>query len=231
MNEKLNINQIDGLIKDFILRKSEYSQWNKSQAINYNIFDVLNIRYRETKTHTPFLANLLRSKSTHGQQLLFYNEFISQLEGELINRSLDLFKVKSLSNYQVIEEKDTLVYGRIDILIKSIGTHNKFAIIIENKINAGDQKNQLQRYYDYCSKTLALKDDEIIIVYLTKSGLNASDESISKDKRNELIEKGVLVNMSYHKHIKKMLEKCLDQIDANNLRVLLEQYISIIKHI
>lgn len=217
--------------------KKAYADWNIDNAINYNIFDILNIRFRETKTHTPFLVNLLKPKSSHGQQCLFYNAFLEQVflafekKEALSDQKKDLFSKVGLNDIHVIEEKSTTMYGRIDILIRSVGNKEPFAIVIENKINAGDQKKQLTRYYKYCTKTLGLSDNQIILVYLTKEGKEASDTSMHHEKRNQLEEAQVLVNISYHEHINNMLEECFESIKSENVKILVQQYINIIKNI
>lgn len=82
--------------------------------------------------------------------------------------------------------------GRIDILI-----YNKTnKVIIENKIFAGDQVNQLLRYYNY--------DKAAKLYYLTLFGTGPSEESTGKgqlkfDPNNCL---------SYASDILQWLEKC-----------------------
>ncbi|MBW1616083.1 MAG: hypothetical protein JRJ49_06030 [Deltaproteobacteria bacterium] len=52
----LGYNSLQNIIKIF----------NRKEASDYNIFDILNIKGAETKTHTPFLCNLLNPEGTHG---------------------------------------------------------------------------------------------------------------------------------------------------------------------
>ncbi|RZJ55986.1 MAG: hypothetical protein EOO44_01170, partial [Flavobacterium sp.] len=62
-----DIPKYDSLLDDFSAMKKEYYQWNRKEAEKYNIFHILNIRHGETKTHTPYLINLLNPKASHAQ--------------------------------------------------------------------------------------------------------------------------------------------------------------------
>ena len=63
--------------------------------------------------------------------------------------------------------------GRLDIILMD---KHKNAIVIENKIDAYDQHKQLLRYYNYCKKHFK----NYRIIYLTKSGIDPSDDSCGK---------------------------------------------------
>ena len=85
------------------------------------------------------------------------------------------------AKFESVHTEFTTKEGRkIDILI----VFDKFEIIIENKINAGDQENQLADYYiDRNNGKL------IFLVYLTRFGYGASEYSIGKEIKEELKDK------------------------------------------
>jgi len=176
--------KIKTLLTEYTITNNKYLEWNKTNAIDYNIFEILNIRHLETKTHTPFLVNLLKPNSTHGQGLLFYNLLLEQIKFNKNSQKIEKFKT---SKIEVFEEKSTANYGRIDILIQSKGNEEPFALIIENKIYASDQDMQLERYYKYCTRVLGLKDDNILLIYLSPEGNMASESSMDIEKQNSLI--------------------------------------------
>ena len=60
--------------------------------------------------------------------------------------------------------------GRIDLLIQDNKNH---AIVIENKINAGDQYKQLLRYHNWATKN----SQKSVLLYLTKYGSEAEEYS------------------------------------------------------
>lgn len=90
-------------------------------------------------------------------------------------------KIKNAKFENVYREFQTKEGRRIDILI----VFNKFEIIIENKINASDQENQLLDYYNDRYNG----EKEIFLVYLTRWKYEASEYSISKETKEKLKDK------------------------------------------
>ena len=90
-------------------------------------------------------------------------------------------KIKDAKFENVYREFQTKEGRRIDILI----VFDKFEIIIENKINAGEQESQLEDYY----KDRYNNGKEIFLVYLTRWKYEASEYSISKETREKLKDK------------------------------------------
>ncbi|NRT12473.1 PD-(D/E)XK nuclease family protein [Flavobacterium sp. 14A] len=219
-----DIPKYDALLEDYTAMRKEYYRWNRKKAERYNIFQVLNIRHAETKTHTPFLINLLNPKGSHAQGLLFFNLFIAAIAPE---SKKHLFKDLNIYNLRLKEEKST-EDGRLDIFIESFGLKDRFVIVIENKINAGDQEKQLERYYNHCLKE-GYNDNNILLVYLTKSGTKASDGSITKLEQKRLKEVDTLVNISYRKDIRKIVKAFIKQSDSRKVKFITKQYLSIIK--
>ena len=130
----------------------------------FNLFSVLRSNSDEVRLHSRFLGEILNPQGTHGFNNLFLDEFLKHLK---ISPELS---------------KDALVmteYKNIDIFIKI----NDVAIIIENKIYAVDQDNQLSRYYE---SILAEGYKYIYIIYLTLDGANPSSQSIDKLKSSYL---------------------------------------------
>lgn len=101
-------------------------------------------------------------------------------------------------------------HANIDILIRD---HNH-AVIIENKIYAGDQHKQLQRYHEY-AKNLNFKP---ILFYLTLDGHEASEQSLGS-----LSEKPTLI--SYKNQITQWLTACVKEAAMKPaLREIIIQY-------
>lgn len=86
--------------------------------------------------------------------------------------------------------------GKIDIIVRD--SQSK-AIIIENKIYAEDQKNQLLRYYNYGERYYA---DNYRLFYLTFEGTYPSECATSGKCLNH-------INLSYREHIINWLENCM----------------------
>ena len=157
----------------------KYTSLNDSNS--FNIFEILRHKSDEVNLHSRFLVELLDKNGKH------------HLGDRFLQLFLPIVKVKNFdfNDYQVIKE-----YKNIDILIRN----NSQAIIIENKIWAGDQPKQLERYYN------TIKNEnftDIWIFYLTLRGYAPSEKSIGNLK--EPVEQ-----ISYSLHIDKWIEKCID---------------------
>ena len=109
--------------------------------------------------------------------------------------------------------------GRIDIIIET----PKQLIVIENKIYASDQENQLMRYNKYCK----LQNKRFRLLYLTLDGSKASIYSSCGLK-----EKEDYYCISYKVDILKWLENSLIlAINFPKVKEVLNQYIKTIKQL
>lgn len=180
----------------------------------FNIFSVLNLSQDETRLHTPFIAELLNPKGSHGMKDAFLREFIKISD---IDTELDTKEATVETEYSIgYKNNDSTEGGRIDIFVYD---NKKNAIIIENKIYAGDQKNQLLRYYNYAFKNKF----KFNIIYLTLYGDAASEDSVGNKKFDYDC-------LSYNNDILSWLERCV-QISAciPLVREIIRQYIINIK--
>jgi PD-(D/E)XK nuclease superfamily len=151
----------------------------------FNMFRVCGVNHYEN-TNSAILAELLNPKGTHGLKSKLLECFIETLG--------DFFSIQNFNfeKGRVITEHST-DEGRIDILI--LDNQNK-AIIIENKIYAKDQPEQLKRYNRYAQTY----KNGYQILYLTLSGDSASQQS----------GEGVLyLPISYKENIINWLENCV----------------------
>ncbi|OFX71613.1 MAG: hypothetical protein A2X12_08925 [Bacteroidetes bacterium GWE2_29_8] len=213
------------LIHGFESINSTIANYEKQVASTYNIFWLLkNIYKDETRTHSPFLADLLNINGEHKQKDLFYNQFLS-----LLNIEEKIKFTPTIPHLQIVEiEKwtgnDSL--GRLDILISYFDKEKRFAIAIENKIYAEDQPKQLERYYNYLKSLY----DNFLLVYLTPHGHKpAIPYSISNELYEELTKNKILILASYDKEISVLIESTIEQIKAQKVHQIVSQYLEIIK--
>ena len=230
--------RFDKFFSDWKYKDSELSNDEKKNAVGYNVFSILKNAEKEVTTHSPFLADLLNIRGAHKQQELFYLEFLRQLnvpnEDYFIPKNKFCFYITE-SKYIGPIDKEYNQGGFIDILINYSDGEKEFAIAIENKINAGDQRKQLIRYYNYLKKTF---DKNFLLIYLTPYGdepstgtINPTENevySITKEPLNQYKKNGELIIASYSKHIKNTLEKTIEQVKAENVRSIINQYLQII---
>ena len=193
-------------------KKLYEEEWKRGEK--FNIFNILNLSQDETKLHTPFIAELLNPKGSHGMKDAFLREFIEISD---IDTELDIKEATVETEYSIgYKNNDSTEGGRIDIFIYD---NKKNAIIIENKIYAGDQQNQLLRYYNYAKKNKF----NFNLIYLTLNGNAASEKSLGNINFDYDC-------LSYNNDILSWLERCV-QISAciPLVREIIRQYIINIK--
>lgn len=206
----------DELLDEFRLKNNRLKDFEKTNAPEYNVFTILSgILGLETRTHSPFLADLLNFKGEHKQGDLFYRKLL-----EFLNISDDEFFPANFDLQEIVMEHDTR-NGRIDILISYDDSEKRYAIAIENKIYADDQEKQLERYYDYLKSSYV----NFKLIYLTPDGHEPEiPGSISRKLFNKLRDENILVLMSYKKDIYNLLDEALLEIKPLVVKSIVSQY-------
>ncbi|MCC9063578.1 PD-(D/E)XK nuclease family protein [Flavobacterium piscisymbiosum] len=233
IEEKINLSTIKNLLENVHVIQNKYDDIADITGEKFNVFSVLNLTSNEVRTHSAFIGELLNIKGSHGLKDIPLQLFIKILEEKFILNQedesenkigLDRFKFNTENAITIVEKnikklnEDKTEGGRIDIIVEDKNKWN--ALIIENKIYAGEQENQLIRYYNYC-KEYFLKETPIL--YLT---LDGSSPTSGKG----LIKKQHYFNISYKEDIINWLELCLKEAsDKPMLREVMKQYIYLIK--
>ncbi|TXJ51152.1 PD-(D/E)XK nuclease family protein [Brachyspira aalborgi] len=164
--------QID-LLKSLIENRHEIYE---RLAPRVNIVDILGNTYYEVQNSKLLYYIFNTHFKYYDKEINFAKDFSLYIVG---NEYKD--KIKNAKFENVYREFQTKDGRRIDILI----VFDKFEIIIENKINAGEQESQLEDYY----KDRYNNGKEIFLVYLTRWKYEASEYSISKETKEELKDK------------------------------------------
>ena len=169
MAEDKQINLLKSLIEN---RQEIYERL----APRVNIVDILGNTYYEVQNSKLLYYIFNTHFKYYDKEINFAKDLALYVVG---NEYKD--KIKNAKFENVYREFQTKEGRRIDILI----VFDKFEIIIENKINAGEQESQLEDYYKdrYDGKK------EIFLVYLTRWKYEASEYSISKETREKLKDK------------------------------------------
>ena len=178
----------------------------------FNIFRVCGVNHYEN-THSAIIAEFLNLEGSHGLKSKLLECFIDTLtELEDARYKLENFNCE---NARIRTEQPT-DDGRIDIFIED---NQGNIIIIENKIYAGDQPEQLKRY----DKDLKKSGKAYQILYLTLFGTDASKESCE----------GVnYLPISYYNTIINWLEKCVSiAVRHPMVRETINQYINHLKQL
>lgn len=202
--------EIQNLLNQVSIITKKNAEFLDATGGRFNMFRMLGVDHYEN-THSAILAELLNSKGSHGLKSEFLKIFVSRL----INK--ETISGFNCENASVRTEAGT-DDGRIDIFIEDNQNH---AIIIENKIYAADQLEQLKRYNKSALKKFGAGNYQIL--YLTLDGKEASENS-RQDVKYEQI--------SYSSDIIAWLEDCVN-ISARFplVRETINQYINHLKQL
>ncbi|MEN0054474.1 MAG: PD-(D/E)XK nuclease family protein [Mucilaginibacter sp.] len=194
---------------------AHYIKISELTGENFNLFRILKLESSEVRLHSAFLAELLNPKGNHGQKDAFLKLFVDRVQFRNNDFHTPSATVEIEKHTGFINDVGS-EGGRIDIILTD--RYHK-QIIIENKIYAGDQKNQLVRYNHY-----SLTAD---LLYLTLEGKSPNRESYGT-----LIEGKDFKCISYSKHIKDWLEQCRKEVAIYPIiRETITQYLNLIKYL
>lgn len=167
-----NIETILKQISEIVVKERTQQEEKRIRGENFNIFSVLGLSTSEVRLHSAFLGELLNPDGNHGLGDKFLKAFVETIIKPIDPEfEIDTKTCKVFIEFLIGEiPEDYTEGGRIDLLIRDNQNH---AIVIENKINAGDQKKQLLRYQNYAKNN----SQKYVLLYLTKSGIEASPYS------------------------------------------------------
>lgn len=178
--------ELQNLLQQIATITQKNSEILNATGGRFNMFRICGVNHYEN-THSAIIAELLNPKGTHSLKSELLKAFLSLIDKDFVPTDFNP------SNATVYTEYTTTDKGRIDILIKDA---NKNALIIENKIYAADQYEQLKRYDQFAKKEFKAYQ----IYYLTLWGSEASLQS----------GEGVnYLTISYADTIIRWLDKCI----------------------
>ena len=218
-----------------ILQKSKAEMKEREAKGEYfSVFEYLNFSRFEEQLHTPFLRMLLDKDANHGVGKGFLEAFLDKVVKKLkpdfqydVNSSHVEYKDKYIGEVKISEKDGESTGGEIDIFLYDEKGH---AIIIENKFDrygnpAQEQPRQLERYHNFGKKEYK---DKFILIYLTPSGQDASEDSTGP---NKITYYPMSYDLSDNKpNILSWLDECL-KISKGCPRIheVIKQYITFIK--
>ena len=211
--------------------ENEYTEHGLSSYLPQLTFYKIHGLTEKENFHSKFITFLLNPKKQHDCGNNFLKLFIDILNDKIKSENLKLSSLVLDDYKEAKAEAGSISGGRVDIRLFNTDKNRSKNIIIENKINAGDQWAQLARYYkDYPCST---------IVYLTLLGKSASSYSLNYQNK-KLDEKDYLI-ISYKEDIRKWLNQCqnylhdenckLDIERKNKISILINDYLTVIKEL
>lgn len=206
---------IQNLLNNTALITKKSNQLLDATGGRFNVFQIIGLTTDETRLHSSFLCELLNVNGSHGLKEKPLNAFIEICLDKEFN--FDTKNAISVVEYY-IGEKTEKNGGRIDIFICDSAANK--SIIIENKIYAGDQENQMLRYFNHSTK---YSDSRLI--YLSLDGKIPSEYSMG----------GInfpFIQLSYKFDIIKWLTQCKQfAVDFPLVREGIGHYINLIKQL
>lgn len=197
--------KIKSLLNQVAIIRKKNTEILDASGNRFNIFKICGVNHYEN-THSSIIAEFLNPNGTHGLKSKFLESFILSLGSHFSIENFNYENAKVRTEHSTEE-------GRIDILIED--NQNK-AIIIENKIYAKDQPEQLKRYNRYAQ----VYTNGYRIIYLTLWGDDASTQS----------GEGVsYLPISYKQDIINWLESCV--AIASRFPIVRETIIQYINHV
>ncbi len=174
----------------------------------FNLFRIFGVDHYEN-THSAILAELLNPKGSHGLKFILLECFFKSLG---IDNKVDGFDYET----STVLTEYVIDGGRIDVFINDNQGH---VVIIENKIFAQDQFEQLKRYQKYAKSKFG--EGNFLILYLTLSG--------GREPSKHSGEGVDYTTVSYSDDIIKWLNNCVDL--ASRMPLVRESLIQYVNHL
>lgn len=231
--EEINIRN---LLNQVNLISKHYDRIASLTGENFNIFSIMSMERNEVYTHSAIISELLNPNGNHGQGDIFLKAFIEIINNKIVREN----EIPYLSNCEVLKEHTIKEFsqikpcsGRIDIYI----TNKKQSIIIENKIDAESQPDQLLRYYNYAVNKYK---DKFWLIYLQKTENNHTNDDLDYScgftenfsNINSYSTKNKIIKITYENEILLWLKECLKHTsNLPMIRETINQYIHLVNKI
>jgi len=196
--------------------KTVFHEYNRNLAGDFNLFSLLGVERFEVATHSAFLVALLNPQGTHGQMSLFLETFLRHFSEKFGDPFPTLYDDIGKATWYVDKEKVT-AFGNLDLVISCPDL--QFLLVIENKIGAVEQPDQLKRYAEWMDTQKEYFSSPILI-YLTPRGDKAASANGCE-----------YYPLSYHEDIKSWLEKSYGEIQAPRVKDVIFQYLQVVKNL
>lgn len=218
----MNESKIIDFFEDMKIFKEKQTKQKQRGLNDYNLLTTILNAHDEVRLHSRVIGSFLDINGLHYQGSLFLEKFLSILD------------IKDFE-FDIDNSKLVLEYNNIDLYLTDGQKH----IIIENKVYADDQENQIQRYIELIqNENETLEVNDILVIYLSINRqkpsiysldhLTIKDNYICKDEKELTLFK----NINYHTEIIDWLKLCLNEIqNITNLNESILQYLSVVEKI
>lgn len=176
--EELKTDILNKFLPQIKIVIKEIKEEMKQYPPQFCIFDVINLQ-RHENYNSNLLAKFLEINiENEATKLSFVKDFLMYLHNEF-KWDYGLSSIEEINHSDIrIKREEYVESRRIDLFISY---KKEFAIIIENKIHAGEQDNQLEDYYKNKKKDNYKK---LYMIFLTPSGYEPY--TLSEESKKEL---------------------------------------------
>lgn len=188
---------------------------DRKLASNFNVFDL--IRPDENRL-SDVLVLLLNPRGAHGQGDLFLRLLMQKLDVGLTLANTKHARVRRESPTNRIESSQR----RLDVLV-DVGD----VVAIENKVNAGEQKDQVKDYLEHLRRYTQGRATRSVLIYLTPS--RKAPDSIAKREADRAVADNRLRCWGYGLELRAWLEQCEAQCEAARFRGFISDFIRYIE--
>lgn len=205
--------------KRFIMEKFLYNLkliYNKYKVMDslksdFNVFDLIINPYDEVHLHSRMIYSILTERKFQKQFLM---SFLNSIDVSLPED----FSFSDFKNISVEKEK-AFSNGRVDLFISFKIKNIYYNVLIENKLLACDQPEQINRYLSYMN---SFPNANNYVCYLTLDGSAPSEDSTKRLNEIKLI--------SYDSEIMSWIEDCIKIASREpGVREVLIQYSSLLE--
>lgn len=192
------------LVEEAAVRQAEL---DRVEAGPFNLIELIN---PDENGLSDLLGRLLDPQGGHGQGSSFLRLFLQRLDVALRPHDLALAEVR------VHREAPTYTLStyrrRIDLLIESEG----LILGIENKVDAGEQIEQVRDYLDHLVRRTRRAGQRAVLVFLTPNGHRPA--SLTAQEATAEAVSGRLRCWSYRTDLRAWLEACRAACQAPKVR-------------
>lgn len=192
--------------------------YNKYKVIeslksDFNVFDLIINPYDEVHLHSRMIYSILTERKFQKQFLM---SFLNSIDVSL-PEDVSFSGFKNIN----VEKEKAIPNGRVDLFISFKIKNISYNVLIENKLLAGDQPEQMNRYKSYMN---SYPNDNNYVYYLTLDGSAPSEDSTKSLDEIKLI--------SYDSEIMNWIEDCIKIASREpGVREVLIQYSSLLERL
>lgn len=180
---------------------------------DFNVFDLIINPYDEVHLHSRMIYSILTERKFQKQFLM---SFLNSIDVSLPED----FSFSDFKNISVEKEK-AFSNGRVDLFISFKIKNIYYNVLIENKLLACDQPEQINRYLSYMN---SFPNANNYVCYLTLDGSAPSEDSTKRSDEIKLI--------SYDSEIMNWIEECIKIASREpGVREVLIQYSSLLERL